>query len=107
MFCPKCGKEIADDSKHCSACGALVGESSAPAETKKKMSGFAITGFVVSLVGLVIFGLVCGIIGAVFSLVALKLISKDETLKGNGLAIAGLVISIVDIVVMIVYMNVM
>ena len=105
MFCPKCGKEMADDSKYCSACGAMISES-AKSAVEKKMSGFAISGFIVSLVGLIVFGMVCGFAGAILSLVALKMISKDDALKGNGLAISGLVISIIDIVVSIIFINI-
>ena len=79
-----------------------VEQANANAEkTKPKFSGMAITGFVLSLVGILVLAIPCGIIGLVFSSVAMK-----DTLalvrRGRGMAIAGLVISIVDIVLGIV-----
>ncbi len=61
--------------------------------------GMAIAGFVTGLVGLFVFGIVLGILGIVFSTIALKRIKRDpEVRKGRGLAIAGLVTGIVGLV---------
>ncbi len=65
--------------------------------SKPKFSGFAIAGFVVSLVGLFIFAIVGGVIGVIMSAFALKE-TKQNIKRGRGLAIAGLVISIIDII---------
>jgi hypothetical protein len=65
-------------------------------------NAFAIAGFVVSLVGLFIFGIVMGILAVVFSAIALAQIGSNKgKYKGKGFAIAGLVIGIVDIVVLL------
>ena len=119
MFCKSCGAELPKDSKFCSFCGATVEEQpteNSPAETQqptpetntvvnelqtsatgKKFSGKAIAGFVLSLVGLFIAGLPCGILGIIFCSNGLKESSSGEY-RGKGLSIAGLVISIIDIV---------
>lgn len=55
-----------------------------------------ITGFALSLVGLFVAGLVCGISGLILSVIGLKE-TKENNAKGYGLAIAGLVISIINI----------
>lgn len=71
----------------------------------RKMDGFAVAGFVVSLVGLLIFGYVFGAIAIIFSAISLARISKrKEELKGKGLAVAGLVIGIADIVLLAILM---
>ena len=55
----------------------------------KKFSGFAVAGFVLSLVG-------AGILGLIFSAIALHRIHKySDEYRGEGLAIAGLVIGII------------
>ena len=122
MFCSKCGYKNADDSKFCVSCGASMvqtddlnqnieakecGEVVAGSEQScepavKKFSGKAITGFVLSLTGIIVAGLICGILGIIYSAIAFSDI-KNKNLKGRGLAIAGLVISIIDIVIMIFY----
>ena len=109
MFCKKCGAELAEGTKFCSSCGAeVVNETETqptetqnvaeqPVQTKAKFSGLAIAGFVLSLVGLIIFGIPCGVMGIIFTSISFKEIST-KNLRGKGLAIAGLVISILDVV---------
>lgn len=62
-----------------------------------KFSAKAIVGFVLSLVAFFVLPLPCGIVGLVFSALALR----DAGLglvRGKGMAIAGLVISIINVV---------
>ena len=61
-----------------------------------KTNGMAITGFVVSLIG-------CSILGIIFSAIGMNQTKKDPTQGGRGLAIAGLVIGIVWFVIQIFY----
>lgn len=61
--------------------------------------GLSIASFVLSLVGLLIFGLICGILAIVFGAIAL---GKGNA--GRGLAIAGIVIGIIDVVFVLVYL---
>ncbi len=122
MFCPKCGEPIADGAKFCEKCGApmeAAEENTATwgTETNEntfyaqpaapvvaKFSGKAIAAFVLSLVGILYAGIICGTLGIVFSALALNDFRKDIPLKGKGLAIAGLVISIIDVVIVALYL---
>ena len=58
--------------------------------------GFAIASLVVSLVGLVAFGFIMGVLGVIFGGIAWK---------ESGLAKAGVVIGIFDIVAIVLYMS--
>ena len=113
MFCRICGYELPDNAQFCSRCGTPVAApeeyTAAPVNTPvapTKTSGKAITGFVMSLVGIFFttsigydfIGLAatiaCGVIGLIFSIMGKKEI-KSKGLKGKGLATAGLIISII------------
>ena len=105
MYCEKCGV-LLDENNICPNCNTQTAETEADKAvttdnneqtTAKKYSGKSITGFVLSLVGILIAAIPCGIIGLVFSALGMKDIETHEY-KGKGLAISGLVISIIDIV---------
>lgn len=69
----------------------------------RRANGLAITGFVCSLVGLFVFGIVLGLLGIIFGAIGLGRAVRDPgTWKGKGMAIASLVIGVVDVVVAIV-----
>jgi hypothetical protein len=69
---------------------------------EKRTNGMALAGFICSLVGLFIFGVVLGVLGVIFSAIGLGKISKDPSKwKGKGMAIAGLIVGIIDIFVWI------
>ncbi|MBQ9805071.1 MAG: DUF4190 domain-containing protein [Clostridia bacterium] len=106
MNCKNCGTELSEGTPFCTSCGTpteeeptvqktSVAEKDAPAV--KKYAGKAIAGFVLALVGIVVAAIPCGILGLVFSALAMK-ITETAQYKGRGLAISGLVISIIDIV---------
>jgi len=123
MFCPNCGKENVDEAKFCTFCGnKIINEQDVEtkdAESEEaegnamttisesqtvdtsintKTSASSITGFVLSIVGLLFEPFICGILGIIFSSIGMKATSSSEAVKGKGLAIAGLVMSIVAVV---------
>jgi hypothetical protein len=66
-----------------------------------RVNGMAVAGFVLGLVGLLIFGLLFGLLAIIFSAIGLGKINKDPSRwRGKGLAVAGLVIGIIDILVL-------
>lgn len=70
----------------------------------KPMNGLAVAGFVLSLVGFVIFELliVGAVLGVIFSAIAMSQLKKnDNAQRGRGLAIAGLVLSIVGLLALV------
>lgn len=110
MYCKYCGRKNDSDAVFCSHCGRSfkspsgVQAAKAPvkkdsgdvqpvkvvveqAASTKKTNGFAIAGFVCSLVASWILGLIFSCIG---------LAKKDKYNRANGLAVAGLVISLVS-----------
>lgn len=66
-----------------------------------KVFGKRHCGFVLSLVGIIVAAIPCGIIGVIFSSLALKEVELPQY-KGKGFVISGLVVSIIDIVLGIV-----
>lgn len=107
MFCKNCGQQIADQAVFCVHCGAATDAASAlnvqQAVPAKRTNGFAIAGFVLTLIGLF-----CGyytydivpLLGLIFSIVGL--VKSKEYGSGRGLSIAGIVISLASIVLCIV-----
>ena len=56
MYCKNCGKTIEDDSLYCSNCGTKLDATSATSNSEDSSSfGFALAGFLVPLVGLILF----------------------------------------------------
>ena len=103
MVCKKCGTVVDDTAVICPVCGETM-ENTATAATEpvviaqpKKFSGMAIAGFVISLVGLLVLALPCGILGIVFSAIGLNK-TLTPVYRGKGLAISGLIIAIIDTV---------
>jgi len=66
-----------------------------------RVNGMAVAGFVLGLVGLLVFGLLFGLLAIIFSAIGLGKINKDPSRwRGKGLAVAGLVLGIIDILVL-------
>ena len=105
-FCSECGKELKENSNICENCGKKTEEKTNPnvsvnntVYVQKKTNGFAIAGFVISLVSL----LCCGgtsWLGLVFSIIGLVNANKNEG-EGKGRAIAGIVISAILLLLLI------
>jgi len=75
------------------------GVSAAGAVRQGNTDGMAIAGFVTGLVSIFIFGIILGILGIVFSSLALKRIKREpDTRSGKGLAIAGLILGLVGVI---------
>jgi uncharacterized membrane protein YvbJ len=56
MYCKNCGKPVDDNSSYCSNCGAQLSGTSAVNNSEDNSSfGFALAGFLVPLVGLILF----------------------------------------------------
>lgn len=101
MFCCRCGKEIDEKAVFCVHCGASTNASHAavtplPCEPKK-VNGFGVAGFVISLVSLC-FGFyycIAPVLAMIFSIIGMARY-KNYNLY-NGLALAGLIISIISL----------
>ena len=92
MYCKKCGSKL-DETGYCPICQRYDDEN----VYASKMSGACIAGFVVSLCGMLIAAIPCGIIGLLISVKGMDDVKKRKC-KGDGLAIAGAIVSIVDII---------
>ena len=105
-FCSECGKELEENSKVCKNCGKQIEENINSVDkravtTTKSANGFAIAGFVLSLVSL----LCCGttsLLGLIFSIIGLVNANKNQG-EGKGLAIAGIIISAILLILLIYY----
>ncbi len=102
MYCKNCGSQIADQAVYCVHCGTAtdVGFSvpSQPALCEKRTNGFAVAGFVLALVGLLLCNI--SILGLIFSCIGL--VNSKTYGSGKGLSIAGLVISVIAFVILLV-----
>lgn len=121
-YCAHCGGKIEDGEKFCQNCGASVEEAKTGMESntmqtnytqttavndnmqnninaagKQKTNGMAIASFVCSLVGIIIFGVILGILAISLGATAKKRMQVFNE-GGSGLATAGIVIGIIDIV---------
>ena len=122
MYCSICGTQLEENVQTCPNCNNLVvkeavtvenvektaEENSATIPTpkenvEKKFSGKGIAGFVLSLVGILIAAIPCGVLGLIFSALGFN-DTETKKLRGKGLYISGLVVSIVDIVIGIAYL---
>ncbi|MCD8204598.1 MAG: zinc-ribbon domain-containing protein [Coprobacillus sp.] len=109
MKCPKCGKEISDESEYCPYCGARAEPAVGSEyhyhnreEEEIRRNQFGMWGFVFSIVALFIsMYLVVPALGIVLS--AIGVAKKNKYDQWNKLATAGLIISIILFVFYLVY----
>lgn len=93
--CSDCGKEFSDKAKACPNCACPRSEEMEKVEVYENPNPIAITGFVLSLVSILIehlWGFV-GIAGIVFSAIGLNITFKKNQ-KGKVLAIIGIVLGV-------------
>ena len=104
MFCKNCGKELNENTNFCPYCGEKVYNDEAYVKVNlgydspksNKICVKALVGFIVSLAGILLAALPCGIVGIIFSIMGKKE-AEAKGLKGRGFAIAGIVVGIIDI----------
>jgi hypothetical protein len=115
MYCPKCGAQIADDSRFCPQCGnSTVAQTpqapQAPPQQpayqqpqpvyqqpayQEHTSGMAVAALVTGIVGFFLSPL--SVLAIIFGAVGISQCGKDPYLKGKGMAVAGLVLGIINI----------
>lgn len=120
--CKYCGNVLEDGDNFCQKCGAVADavqdnepgmsaqananvtnnfnqqQNTTNATYAGKTSGIAIGGFVCSLVGLLVAGVILGIVAISLGAAALNHIKTFPGEKGKGLAIAAIVIGVFDII---------
>ncbi len=107
-FCPECGKELKENSNICENCGKRMEEKANTnvsvnntVYVQKKTNGFAIAGFVISLVSIFCCGGTAWL-GLVFSIIGLVNANKSDG-EGKGLAIAGIVIGAILLLLLVAF----
>ena len=97
--CKECGKEVSSKATTCPNCGNPINNKGANKDAvQQKTNGFAITGFVIGLVSMLIDPVgIFGTLAVVFSSIGLGKI-KNNGQKGKGLAVTGLILGIVALV---------
>ena len=93
-YCTNCGREISDSETLCDNCKSgtttVITSTTVNPSSTSENNGYAIAGFVCSLAGLSIVGMILSIIGLNKC--------KKENANNKGLAIAGIVIAAVKLV---------
>ncbi len=120
-FCKYCGSKVNEEDKFCQKCGAKIEENTTSTNNeiqnnniqnsnvnnntqndavngKNGTNPSAIGGFVCSLVGLLIFGVIMGTIAICLGVTAKKHMEVFKNEKGGGLATAAIIIGIIDVV---------
>ena len=68
---------------------------------QRKQNSMALTSFILSLVGLIVAGLPCGIVAIITGIIGLVKFDATKE-KGKGFAIAGLIVGVIDVVAVII-----
>ena len=93
-YCTHCGAELLEDAVICPKCGCWVNsEGTTSMQQKAKLNACALVGFILSLVGVVLFfvdymGLLA-LAGMILSIVALVQLGKNNEQRGKAFAITG------------------
>lgn len=114
-FCRNCGNKMSEADRFCPNCGTDSQVGAAPVQNynaqpnyntqaaPRKTNGFAIASFVCSMVGIVVFGIIMGILAICFGAAGLNRIKVFPQEGGKGLAIAGIIVGIIEVIIMIYY----
>ncbi len=124
-FCTNCGTKMNETDRFCPNCGTDSNTGAAPVQNNnvvqqnysyaqannnnvvsggtKKTNGLAVTSFVCSMVGIVIFGLIMGILAICFGAVGLSRSKYFPEESGKGFAVTGIVVGIIEVIIMIFY----
>lgn len=123
-FCTNCGAKMNETDRFCPNCGADSNTGATPVQNNvvqqnysnaqannnnvvqggtKKTNGLAVTSFVCSMVGIVVFGLIMGILAICFGAVGLSRSKYFPEESGKGFAVTGIVVGILEVIVMIFY----
>lgn len=104
-MCPNCGSYVNGNPNHCTNCGIKFVQKNVEEvvviDNSDKTNGLAITGFVLSLVNLL---LCCGCLfvpALIFSIMGMVM-AKNNKEGGTGLALAGIIITCVSILLLII-----
>lgn len=120
MYCPKCGAQIADDSRFCPKCGnSTVAQAPPPPQPvyqqppqpvyqqpvyqQEHTSGMSVTALVLGIIGLVPWMCFLSVLAIIFGAIGISQTGKDPYLKGKGMAVTGLVLGIVSIAFWIIF----
>ena len=134
-YCRNCGNKMSEVDRFCPNCGTDSQVEAAPVQNNnvqqnynaqpnnnvqqnynaqpnyngqvapKKTNGLAVASFVCSMVGIVIFGIVMGILAICFGAAGLNRAKTFPQEGGRGLAIAGIVVGIIEVIIMIMYFS--
>ena len=86
-----------DEEKNVNVQENIQPQTSTNSYVQKTNNGLATASFVLSLVGLVIFGIICGVLAVIFGILAMSKINP-ETEKNKWMAITGIAVGVVDVV---------
>ena len=124
-FCTNCGTKMNETDRFCPNCGTDSNTGATPVQNNnvvqqnysnaqannnnvvqggtKKTNGLAVTSFVCSMVGIVVFGLIMGILAICFGAVGLSRTKYFPEESGKGFAITGIIVGIIEVIIMIFY----
>lgn len=98
-FCTNCGHELQDGADLCLGCGKVINKGQNNS-SKKKTNGLAISGFVISIISLMLFWFPLAFIISIVSLVlSIVGVFKSKMYDGKGFAISGIVVSVIAFII--------
>ena len=126
-YCSNCGTKMNEADRFCPNCGKDSNAGATPEQNNtvvqqqsvnnntqpnynnvvqggtRKVNGLAVASFVCSMVGIVVFGIIMGILAICFGAVGLSRTKYFPEESGKGFAITGIVVGIIEVIIMIFY----